>query len=137
MSQRQFDKIARQIMTEKPNSQDARKAAVQGFRDREAAKAMAEADREFAGGESARMYEQLKQHWQTPFQAIHLGVMVSGEAFAREGSEYLIKPQPHVSRENAVEYIIHRSGGVGAVATLTFSMNGNGTVHPSASGARA
>jgi hypothetical protein len=119
-------------MTEKPNPQDARKAAVQAFRDREAAAARAKEDQNAAEQDKAKVLAQNRQQWSTTaFDTIHRGVMASSEAFAREGSEYIIPPRPNVSADPAATYEIRPSGSLGVVATIAFAMGTDGMVRPS------
>lgn len=118
-------------MTEKPNPQDARKAAVQAFRDREAAAARAKEDQKAAEQEKAKVLAQNRQQWSTASDTIHRGVMASSEAFAREGSEYTIPSRPHTGVATAVTYDIQQSGSLNIVATITFAMDTDGMVRPS------
>ena len=118
-------------MTDKAD--DARRAAVRGFQERQAAEARAKASEEAARKDKAKAVEQNKQQWATAFQTIHTGVMASSNGFAREGSVYLIRPRPEVRADNSVEYYIQPSGSLTPVATLTFAMDTNGTVRPTTS----
>jgi Flp pilus assembly protein TadG len=122
----------RQIMTDKAD--EGRRAAVRRSQQREADEAQAKADQEAAQQAKAKVLEHNKHQWTSvAFDTIHRGVMASSEAFAREGSAYMIRSKPEVRADNAVTYYIQPSGSLSPVATLAFSMDANGMVRPTTS----
>jgi hypothetical protein len=123
-------------MTEKPNPDDARKAAVLASKERLAAEARAKAELEAAERDTTKVLEQNRERWPSMvYDVVHRGVMASAEGFARQGSDYVIPPRPNPGKGTAVTYEIRPSGSLNAVATLTFDMDANtdGTVRPSTS----
>jgi hypothetical protein len=69
-----------------------------------------------------KVLAQNRLQWSTAFDIIHRGVMASGDAFARKGSDYVIPPRPNVGKDTAVSYEIRPSGSLDVVATVTFAL---------------
>jgi hypothetical protein len=120
-------------MTDKQKADDARKAAIRGFQDREASEQRVKVDQQAIQQANARRHEQHMLSWATSaHQSIHHGVTAANDAFLGDGSPYVLSSAPDTSI-SAVSYEVRRSGSLRVEATLTFALDAEGFVRPDTS----
>src|ERR1700730_3954169 len=120
-------------MTDKQKADEARKAAIRGFQDREASEQRAKADRQAIQEANARRQNQHLLSWATSaYQTVNHGVMAANDAYAQDGSPYVLSSTPDTST-SAVSHEVRRSGSLKVEATLTFAMDAEGFVRPDTS----